>query len=1010
MARLYRTELKEIDDANNAKYGNFLNNHDAVLFADHTEKIRLHDKKLESQDCQSDFMVLRTKETDKVLNGWDNADEDGQTQDEGNAMGSMARGYEAPDAAGAECLPALINKCPKAQITDAVWGYDYDWLAHRDQDDEEQGTGHTIGLERSHINRHFVNDECTNIAGSSCDTACPLPKYDHYIAGPNVRYICGADGNWKADLKKYSKIKVFTHLSERELSEWAAFRGTQVDCTFCNDVWPKMLNLDVVLQNHDPIVTLQSYLNYRGIDCDVWTSSFVTEDATDPNKIFRHRTTGDADGASMFIESDSGKLTTASQFLRGTDFVQIPSDLCTSAVRQESGENGGRLLIPGNYNLKVKGGEKAIQLVFTGLCHGGTWSRTGNEGNYATKSAITGDWDPAVCQKLLKTDDYSHGGAGCSDDIWSVAHTNGHCSCVPKTGRWRPETEDCDSYVYGTTKTYKFTQKELDSSAMIHCNGTYDQGGVSGELTEAGSGMPLKFAKRNSDPSYGIKNGWFFRAFNDEGTEWEFVKQGLAGFLIEEKGAEASGWSMKNTLSTSMGKIHGPFGTDVICSNCQVHKTIAIPEGGTTCDVSFRFMRQKSWDHEWGYFHFDGEVMWEKRGVGSCSGYGWQQGLDLTNVDGAANQDCYEDVSIQSIPCLAGESVKIGFSSSINQAVNDESWAFTNFKMLIHGAAGDTAGITVHHYSTENEGQFAPNGKSDNFAWRKSGERASASDCSGDEEDTYAHKTYATFEHLHESCRTDQPIGTKQDVRVSHDKIIAWWKMETFDEKKWEWESIVQHYETGERWMVDFVDKGDLKVAKGGEGAHNEYLSLEGNTDQNAKISWGNVVASTMTLCTTSMYRPGGAMGRVFRGGRNNWIHGHHGGWARAVHYEQWNIYQHWSPAGRHNSRDWVVVCAATSAKTVYVNKYNWHNNWKSDDPSDVSQIDDHNYQDVKDWSWNQKELIIGRNGRSSTGCCNTQESGFRVSEVIAWNRGFDRAELTLMMRYLMERLRGEAE
>jgi hypothetical protein len=254
-------------------------------------------------------------------------------------------------------------------------------------------------------------------------------------------------------------------------------------------------------------------------------------------------------------------------------------------------------------------------------------------------------------------------------------------------------------------------------------------------------------------------------------------------------------------------------------------------------------------------------------------------------------------------------------------------------------------------------------------------------------------------------------MGNVKDERVSQDKIIAWWKMENFDEDNWAWESVVKHYDTGEKWMVDFVGKGDLKVALGGEGAHDEYLSLEGNTDQDAKISWGNVVGKTMSLCTTSMYRPGGRMGRVFRGGRNNWLHGHWNGWARSTHYEHWNVYPHWSPAGRHNSRDWVVQCATTTnAQTLYVNKYGWENNWKTDDPSDVSQIDDHNYNRVYDWSWDQKELIIGRNGRNTNGCCTREESGFRVSEVIAWNRGMERTELQLMMRYLMERLRGEAE
>jgi hypothetical protein len=1007
MARLYRLELKAIDNANSAKYNNFLENHEAIVSADQFGQTRMQKMKSKAQDCQSDFQVLRTKETDEALNGWDNADEDGMSQDEGNELGGMAREYVSPSDAGAECLPALLGVCSKAQITDKVHGYDYDYSIHRTQEKEEEGAG-SQGLERTQIKRHFVNDACPNVVGSSCETACPLPKYEHFIAGSNVMYTCGMDGNWEAQLKKYSKIKVFTHVSESELSEWAAFRGAEVDCSFCNSKWPKMLNLDVDLQDHDPIVTLQSYLNYRGIDCDVWNANFVTDDATDPDKINQLRTTADADGASLFIVTETGKLATAASLLKGTDYVEIPPHLCTADVQKKSGENGGGFLIPGKYNFKIRGGKKIMQRVYSDqICDGGTWS----PGNYATMSSETGDWDGAICQEKLKTDKTSHGGAGCSEDIWSISYGNGHCWCVPKSA-YNEVTEDCPSQSHGTSNTWKMAVGWIDAPATLHCNGTFEDhfGGRTDELTPAGSGLPRKFAKRNLDPKYGIADGWFFRAVNDDATEWEYIKQGMEGMPIEENEAEADGWSMDTILDTSMGKIHGPFGTNNVCQNCQVHKSFTMPEKATSCDISFRFMRQSTWDYEYGYFYVNDEKLWEKRGVRACSSYSWKQSKDLVNVAGAAAGDCFEDVTISSVPCAAGEVLKVGFASSINQAVSDESWAFTNFKLYITGAAGDVSALTIHHFNTEKGTVAAPNGISENFDWRFSAEQDGGSDCNAEKGDTYSHKTYAGHETLTEGCRTDLPIRAVMDPRVSHDKIVAWWKMETFDEKKWEWESIVENYDTGEMYKVDFVDKGDLKVAMGGEGSHDGYRSLEGNTDQGTKISWGNVVASTMTLCTTSMYTPGGRTGRIFRGGRSNWLHGHWSGYSRAVHYQHWNMHPYRVPAIR-NVNDWVVLCAtASNAETVYANKYDWQKNWKADDPGDTSQIDSHNYNRVYDWTWDQKELIVGRSGRSSSGSSTHEESGFRVSEVIAWNRGFDRAELELMMRYMMERLRGDAD
>jgi len=1012
----YAEDLQKVNDENNDQYGNFMDNHEDVVAADQLDVARMEQMKTSSQECQSKFQVLRTKETDEVLSGWDHADEDGLTELEGDDMGDIAEKYKnnQPSDAGADCLPVLINKCQKAQITDKTWGYDYDFVAHEEQESAEEGTGH-VGLARTTIHRHFVNDECPNIVGSSCNTACPLAKYEHYVVGADVMYTCGADGDWKAELKKYSKIKVFTHVAEQELDEWAAYQGIQVDDTFLNAKWPKMLNLDVDLEDHDPIATLQSYLNYRGIACDVWDSKFVDDDATDPNKITKRRTKGDADGAAIFLttgdNTTASTLATAGELLRGTDYVEIPPHLCSSKVRTESGENGGAYTIPGKYNFKVKGGKKVPQVVFTNkLCHGGTWSNT-----YADKYDGVGGWNPEVCQTKLLADTSSHGGQGCSPDIFGVSYSDGRCWCVPKSGRWRAATEDCDSFDHGTSHTWKFVQGTIDAPATLDCDNKYvsftgeelaQQGDYNPNfLVPAGTGSPKKFAKRNSDPNYGANKGWFFRIANDDGTAWEYVKQGMDGDTVAEDGAEAAGWSSDKILKTTNGLMHGPFSPDDFARSTPVHKTFTIPVGATSCTVSFRYMRQWTWDHEYGYMHINDKQVWSRRGAGACNTYEWRQWPnDMPGISGNANQDCYYDAVIQNIPCPAGEDFKVGFSSNINSGESDESWGFTNFNLHISGVPGDIAGLTVHHFDVEKEGSLAPNGKTDNFDWAYSATQAELYDCVNTTDSTYAHTSYASYENLEESCGS---VGTSEiykDERVSLDKIVAWWKMESFDEKKWEWESIVEHYDTGEKWKVDFISKGDLKVAMGGEGSHDEYMSLEGNTDQNAKISWGNVVMKTNTLCTTSMWTASGSTGRVFRGARSNWFHGHWGSWSRSHYFDGWVNYGPWV-SNSYRKRDWLITCTDPgTTKAMYYNLPNWN--------GDYTKVDDQNYRDPDSTTgrWDQRELIVGRCGRTGCGSSPNEESGFRVSEVIAWNRAMSRDELKLMVRYLMERLRGDAE
>jgi len=1019
----YRDDLGEIDDENNEKYGNFVTNHEAVVEADTDEFERLRDMKDRSSECQTKHLILKTNEDDDVLGGWDRDDVDGITELEGNSLGKIAKDFDMPTDAGSECLPAVLEGCSPDQVLNKIWGYDYDYLTHIDAEDlAEEDLHHVSGLERIALKRTFVNNACSSLTGSSCETMCPKPPVDprtgepmdHYTPGPNIMYTCQADGTWKAELKEYSKIKVFTHVGENDAAEWADYANTEVDCQLCTDEWPKWLNLDVDLYNHDPIVTLQSYLNFRGIKCDVWNSKF----GSDANKVSIKHTEKDADGNALFLHTATGKIETESYSLNGADWVEIPANLCTSAERQRAVDNGAIYFIPGKYNFKIRGGAKVLKVVFTNqLCHGGFWS----PGHYATRYSGVGSWNPKDCQTKLATNTGAHGGRGCSKDIFGVAHNNGHCWCVPPD-KYRAATEDCHSFGYGTTHTWKNVQGEIDAPANLYCNGTYvDVDGTSTTLIPAGTGLPKKYAKRNSDPQYGERNGWFFRVLDEEGTKWEFVKQGLLGYTIKEGEAAKAGWSNALITETANGDFHGPFGTDIVAKNTKVQKSFKVPDGATSCDIKVRYWRQWTWDHEWAYVTGDVDVIscssgWDvsgkqcqKRGVWTCNNYGWNtQANDMPKVSGGSQADCWSDVTAN-VKCVGGTDLKVGISSSIDQRVADESWGFSNLEVTVHGVPGELAGLTVHRFDTEMEGKAAPNGKSDFFDASKSasGVQSESFACASDDGGDYAGGTYASTTNLKEDCVLNRVFKPPLDDRVSMDKIIAWWKMENFDADNWVWESMVEHYDTGEYWKADFVNKGNLKLAMGGEGAHDEYLSLEGDTNSDTKISWGNIVQDRMSFCTTSSYRPsGGSTGRVFRGARSNWLHGHWNGFTRTSHYDGWILHPYYSPSGWNSrfKKDWIVMCQSSKSASggngfQYGNIYGWN--------GDYSKIDTRST--VYGSRWNQNELVIGRCGRRYCGCCTREESGFRVAEVMAWNRGMDQDELKLMMRYLMERLTGEA-
>jgi hypothetical protein len=222
--------------------------------------------------------------------------------------------------------------------------------------------------------------------------------------------------------------------------------------------------------------------------------------------------------------------------------------------------------------------------------------------------------------------------------------------------------------------------------------------------------------------------------------------------------------------------------------------------------------------------------------------------------------------------------------------------------------------------------------------------------------------------------------------------ILAWWKMEEFDEAG-VWESSVAPDGAAEsdRMSVDFITDGaKYDVRLGGGGAHADYLGLHGDAVTGQRLSFGDIARSGGTLCTTSKYEPGGQQGRIFNGARSNWLHGHWLGYAKVFFNDGWYTQNTLAPAVR--TTDWAVMCSTNGGdKEIWVN---------GDDNAPLRA----NIKPVTN-NWDQGEVFVGSKGRLATGPYKLSE--FRIGEVIAWKRGFSSDELQDMTQYLIDRLAG---
>ena len=176
------------------------------------------------------------------------------------------------------------------------------------------------------------------------------------------------------------------------------------------------------------------------------------------------------------------------------------------------------------------------------------------------------------------------------------------------------------------------------------------------------------------------------QAEDDEGWAFSDVNiiaaYGEGTLLAEDEhgGAVATGWT--NTEVTDVGSaglVHGPWGNDAT----DVSIDISIPAGFSECEVSWVSWAIDSRDNEVDSVQIDGVEVWANAArCWNSAGDGWELGPnDFPNpYQGQAdNQVCRHMMTVQ-VPCSG--SMHLNFLSGIDQAEADESWAFSDVRVI----------------------------------------------------------------------------------------------------------------------------------------------------------------------------------------------------------------------------------------------------------------------------------------------------------------------------------------
>ena len=195
------------------------------------------------------------------------------------------------------------------------------------------------------------------------------------------------------------------------------------------------------------------------------------------------------------------------------------------------------------------------------------------------------------------------------------------------------------------------------------------------------------------------------QAESDE--SWAFSDVSVIGsngmtVLLREDGAQADGWTNSEVTDVgSAGLVHGPWGNDAT----DVSKTITIPVGIAFCEVSWRSWAIDSRDNEVDSLLIDGEEVWSvpiNRPDQGCQ-EGWEEGPgDFPNPWGGAEDVCFDLVEVQ-VPCTGA--MTLNFLSGIDQGESDESWGFSDVRVVGRPETADEAARRVAIESANKRGE-----------------------------------------------------------------------------------------------------------------------------------------------------------------------------------------------------------------------------------------------------------------------------------------------------------------
>jgi len=226
--------------------------------------------------------------------------------------------------------------------------------------------------------------------------------------------------------------------------------------------------------------------------------------------------------------------------------------------------------------------------------------------------------------------------------------------------------------------------------------------------------------------------------------------------------------------------------------------------------------------------------------------------------------------------------------------------------------------------------------------------------------------------HLWMKCNDPTPT----DAKVTEQGLVAWYKIDGYDDSTKVWKSSVGDFE-----MKVFSDVGleTMTSLGAGAGANVGIWQMKGTRE--TKVGFGEILAKDYTVCTLSRYTnpEPSSQKRILVGTGGDWAHGHWFGKAGVAIYGTWvtRTVNRVDP-----NTDWLFMCGQNAQRSVI------RANGKS----------------VKKANGGKKgpmDMQINKGG-----CCEQEASDWAVAEIITWDRFLTFTELMHIEAYFEQILK----